>query len=314
MLRYALRRLAAGATGGFSSAAFTGEDGGAYDKLKSDQDRLHRHHQSGGAEGGKSSSSSSSSPGSSTQRGDAAGGSAGAARGGFSSSSFTSSAAFPGGTGRGASDTAALERPTIETYEAMTDEQLVETLRLRGEQVAQLRVIYENFHYEADRHFRKMIFDYHDKTMQLSQVHGKMQQASLQINREALARMRDEQDRMTRDKRLVFTLCTIWSLIFWVWVRRHYVMKRELEREPQSAADRGEMNPSVTGAGSYGNNIFTSSRRSGRMAETSWEREVRERREAQDAAARQLSLLQHQTEVAKAVASRDAAAAAPKTA
>ncbi|KAL7700888.1 hypothetical protein NQL31_005589 [Lotmaria passim] len=315
MQRYSLRRMAAATTGGFSSAAFTGDDGGTYDKLKGEQARLRRDNQSGAADTSQNDKSTPhrrgaddwSASGSSSRRGQGPSSSSFSTGGAtdFSSATFASNDDGSSSGGGGGDATAALERPTIDTYRAMTDEQLTDTLRLRDEQVAQLRRIYENFHYEADKHFRKMIFDYHDKTMQLSQVHGKMQQASLQINREALARMRDEQDRMTRDKRLIFTLCTIWSLIFWIWVRRHYVQRRELEQEPLSAMDRAVMNPSVTGAGSYGNNFFGSSKRSGRFAETSWEREVRERREAQDARDRQLALLRHQEEVVKAVAARD---------
>jgi hypothetical protein len=316
MLRYSLRRLAVGTTtgggAGFSSAAFTGEDGGAYAKLQSEQVRLQRLHQKGEEKGlhGEPSKAkhsggnvgedmNNSAGGSSTSRSNRAYGAAEPSS--SSTSSFFSSSSSADG------ETTALERPTIATYEAMSDEQLVDTLHLRDSQIAQLRAIYENFHYEADKHFRKMIFDYHDKTMQLSQVHGKMQQASLQINREALARMRDEQDRMTRDKRLVFTLCTLWSIIFWVWVRRHYVMKRELEQETISPVDRAQMSASVTGAGSYGNNLFGSSSRNARFAETAWEREVRERREAQEMRDRQLALLRHQEEVTKAVAARSGA-------
>lgn len=316
MQRYSLRRMAAATTGGFSSAAFTGDDGGTYEKLKGEQARLRRDNQSGAADTsqddkstphrrGADDWSASGSSSSSSRRGQGPSSSSFSTGGATNFSSATFASNDDGSSGGGGDATAALERPTIDTYRAMTDEQLTDTLRLRDEQVAQLRRIYENFHYEADKHFRKMIFDYHDKTMQLSQVHGKMQQASLQINREALARMRDEQDRMTRDKRLIFALCTIWSLVFWIWVRRHYVQRRELEQEPLSAMDRAVMNPSVTGAGSYGNNFFGSSKRSGRFAETSWEREVRERREAQDARDRQLALLRHQEEVVKAVAARD---------
>ncbi|KPA78227.1 putative mitochondrial hypothetical protein [Leptomonas pyrrhocoris] len=311
MLRYSLRRAVAAITGGFSSAAFTGDDGDAFNSLKSEQERLQRQHQSGqDAEEATArdnfSSDRSRSSGDESQN---------ASTASSSSSSFTGfdfSSAAHANDGADAS-TSTLERPTIDTYRAMTDERLVDTLRLRDEQIAQLRLIYESFHYDADKHLRKMIFDYHDKTMQLSQVHGKMQQASLQINREALARMRDEQERMTRDKRLIFTLCTLWSIIFWVWVRRHYVKRRELESAWVSVVDRAQMSPAVTGIGSYGDNFFGSNKRNARFAETSWEREVRERREAQDVRNRQLALLRHQGEVAKAVAARDAGGAAVDT-
>ncbi|KAG5505728.1 hypothetical protein JKF63_05064 [Porcisia hertigi] len=297
MLCPSLRRLAASISGGFSSAAFTGDDGGAYEQLKGEQEWLRRDHHREGAKaeerqqgchytGVTPSASTSPSP---------------------SSEETCSPTGFHGAHGGGgrasgaATADAALERPTIDTYRAMTDGELVETLRTRDEQIRQLRAIYESFHYDADRHFRKMVFDYHDKTMQLSQVHGRMQQASLQINREALSKMRDEQDMMTRDKRIIFTICTLWTLVFWVWVRRHYVKRRELEREPLDAQEWAHMSPSITGAGSYNDNFFGSNRRNARFTETAWERELRERREAQDLQERQQALLRNRAELQKAV-------------
>lgn len=307
MLRLSRRRLAA-STGGFSSAAFTGDDGGTYERRKGEQERLKRDHQQEGAEA--------------QERQPHNGGDAQHAgipvSASMSSSSFWEESCSPSGfhgtrgsssSGSGtAANTAAadapLARPTIDTYRAMTDSELIETLRTRDEQIHQLRAIYEGFHYEADKHFRKMIFDYHDKTMQLSQVHGRMQQASLQINREALSKMRDEQDMMTRDKRIIFTICTLWTLIFWVWVRRHYVKRRELELEPLDGREWAQMSPSVTGAGSYNENVFGSNKRNARFTETAWERELRERREAQNLRDQEAALLRNQMELQKAVAAQ----------
>lgn len=318
MLRLSLRRLAA-STGGFSSAAFTGDDGGAYARQKLEQEVLQRHHQGTAPDAtpphGTAGGATSSSPGTET---------------GASSSSASSSAAAAGPSARPAGEDATCaptgfagvrgdarggpttaesadlprERPTVDTYRAMGDRELVETLQLRDRQIHELRTIYENFHYDADRHFRKMIFDYHDKTMQLSQVHGRMQQASLQINREALTKMRDEQEMMTRDKRIVFTICTLWCVVFWVWVRRHYVQRRELERDPMEGSEWAAMTPSVTGIGSYNDNFLGSRRRSARAVETTWERELRERREAQDQLEQQRAVLRNQAELQKAVAAR----------
>ncbi|KAG5479415.1 hypothetical protein LSCM1_04676 [Leishmania martiniquensis] len=297
MLRVSLRRLAVSA-GDFSSAAFTGDDGGAYERLKYEEERLKREHQQEGAGtqgqqdycGGMFTTASMSSSPSSEET--------------CSPTGFYGTKGSSGSRHGSVAADAALERPTIDTYRTMTDDELVATLRTRDEQIRQLRAVYENFHYEADKHFRKMIFDYHDKTMQLSQVHGRMQQASLQINREALSKMREQQDMMTRDKRIIFTICTLWTLIFWVWVRRHYVKRRELEREPLGAREWAEMNPSITGAGSYNDNFFGSRKRNARFTETAWEREVRERREAQDRQEQQRALLQNQAELQKAVATQ----------
>ncbi|GET88325.1 hypothetical protein, conserved [Leishmania tarentolae] len=309
MLRLSRRRLAA-STGGFSSAAFTGDDGGAYEKLKHEQERLKRDHQQEGADAQEQQHHN--------ERGDAqhAGTHVSASmpsssfwEESYSSSDFQGTMGSSSGGGRGtttntsAADTT-LARPTIDTYRAMTDGELIETLRTRDEQIRHLRTIYESFHYEADKHFRKMIFDYHDKTMQLSQVHGRMQQASLQINREALSKMRDQQDMMTRDKRIIFTICTLWTLIFWVWVRRHYVKRRELELEPLDGREWAEMSPSITGAGSYNENLFGSNKRNARFTETAWERELRERREAHSLREQQSALLQNQMVLQKAVATQ----------
>ncbi|CAC9485886.1 conserved hypothetical protein [Leishmania infantum JPCM5] len=307
MLRLSRRRLAT-SIGGFSSAAFTGDDGGAYERRKSEQERLKRDHQQEGT-------------GAQEQQPHNGGGDAQHAgtpvSASMSSSSFWEETCSPSGfhgtkgssSGSGnaayaAEANAPLARPTIDTYRAMTDSELVETLRTRDEQIRQLRAIYESFHYDADRHFRKMIFDYHDKTMQLSQVHGRMQQASLQINREALSKMRDQQDMMTRDKRIIFTICTLWTLIFWVWVRRHYVKRRELELEPLDGREWAQMSPSITGAGSYNENVFGSNKRNARFTETAWERELRERREAQNLREQQVALLRNQMELQKAVATQ----------
>ncbi|AIN98175.1 hypothetical protein LPMP_210950 [Leishmania panamensis] len=308
MIRLSLRHLAA-STGGFSSAAFIGDDGGTYNRLKNEQERLmhdHQqeraevqeqqyHHRRGGAQDAETSASASMSSSSSWEET--------CSPTGFHGTKGSSSS---GTTSHGTAAEEPLERPTIDTYRAMTDSELIETLRTRDAQIHHLRAIYETFHYEADRHLRKMIFDYHDKTMQLSQVHGRMQQASLEINRAALSKMRDQQDMMTRDKRIIFTICTLWTLIFWVWVRRHYVKRRELEREPLEGREWAQMSPSITGAGSYNDNFFGSNKRNARFRETAWERELRERREAQDLREQQRTLLQNQTELQKAVAAQRA--------
>ncbi|ORC89458.1 uncharacterized protein TM35_000122330 [Trypanosoma theileri] len=207
------------------------------------------------------------------------------------SSSGFSSAAFTGDDGgmyaerekirSQHTDTAGKSRPTIETYRTMRDEELETLLQTRERQVNELRRVYESFHYEADKCFRTMVFDYHEKALQLSQVHGKMQLGSLQISREALVKMREQQEMYSRDHRLALTVCTVFTFLFWIWVRRHYVRREELfgeEMQLRVAAN----SPSVTGIGSYGENIFGSAKRSARNVETSWEREVRERREQEE--------------------------------
>lgn len=186
-----------------------------------------------------------------------------------------------------------LELPTRSTYEAYTsNEELLRLLQEREEQVQKLRQIYENFHYEVDKHLRKTILDYHDKAMGLSQVHGRMQHTSLRINREVLEKLREEQEMLTRDKRLIMFLCMLVVFIFWVWVRRHYVRREELEvyRRKDALRDLGEdayasppgvVAPSVTGPGYYGGgNWFGNEKRSARYRETAWEKEQRLRAEA----------------------------------
>ncbi|KEG10342.1 hypothetical protein DQ04_03851040 [Trypanosoma grayi] len=182
-----------------------------------------------------------------------------------------------GSSSEGAAATGS-SRPTIDTYRAMPTQQLETLLRTREQQVRKLQAIYENFHYEADKRFRTMVFDYHDKALQLSQVHGKMQLGSLQISREALVKMREQQEMYNRDHRLVLTVCTVFTFVFWVWVRRHYIRREDLDGT--EAQLRVPINTrSVTGIGSYNENPFGSSKRSARNMETAWEREVRERQQ-----------------------------------
>ncbi|EAN95064.1 hypothetical protein C3747_7g327 [Trypanosoma cruzi] len=177
-------------------------------------------------------------------------------------------------------------RPTIDTYRSMSSEELETLLRTREKQVQQLRAIYENFHYEADKRFRTMVFDYHEKAMNLSQVHGKMQLGSLQISREALVKLREQQEMYSRDHRLMVAICTLFTFVFWVWVRRHYVRHEDLFGD-DSQLRIPKNQRSVTGMGSYNENLFGSAKRSARNMETSWEREVRERRERQEREIRQ---------------------------
>lgn len=210
------------------------------------------------------------------------------------------------------------QQPTRETYEAMSTDELITLLQTREKQVLKLREIYERFHYEVDKHFRQTVLDYHDKAMHLSQVHGQIQHSSLRINREALAKMREEQEMLTRDKRLVLFVCVIAVVMFWVWIRRHYVHKDELalavsqrakgkksKGEADSMPGVGEefstvvdspdsasvenvlslhrVSPSITGAGAYGGgNWFGNPKRSARYRETSWEKEQREKSEAEE--------------------------------
>lgn len=191
------------------------------------------------------------------------------------------------------------QQPTRSTYEAMSNEELATLLRTRESQVQQLRSIYERFHYEVDKHFRLTVLDYHDKAMQLSQVHGQMQNSSLRINREALSKMREEQEMLNRDLRIVVVICIAVVFSFWVWARRHYVHKEELEGagyrpygEEAATATATSLPtagaavvvaPSVTGAGSYGTgNWFGSEKRSARYRETAWEAEQRLKKEAEE--------------------------------
>eukprot|EP00796_Vickermania_ingenoplastis_P010017 gene10017-6994_t len=202
----------------FSSADFTGDSPGSGSReqqeaeanLREQRERLRREHQGQAPRPGAAASSSSSSS---------------------SSTSFSKDgrASFTYRPGEDEAPYADLTRPTRATYESMTDEELVELLKTREGQVEKLRAIYERFHYEVDKHLRRTVLDYHDKAMQLSQVHGQMQHSSLRINREALSKLREEQEMLTRDKRLVFFLCVVFTACFWVWVRRHYIRKEELE-------------------------------------------------------------------------------------
>lgn len=239
MLRWTTGLAAAAISGsGFSSGTFTDADGGAYASFQRERQRLQEAHTSRLHPDSKTPFISPESP-----------------------PIYTDASA----------------RPTEHTYRAMTDDELITVCRTRERQIRQLRSIYSNFHYEADKHFRRIIFDYHDKALQLSQVHGKMQQNSLETNREAIRSMRVEQEMLARDKRFIF-LCSILTVaLFWGWVRRHYVRRNELSGEDPKARLRMVSG----GPGIHNENIFSSVNRSARSRETPWETEMRRQREAQ---------------------------------
>lgn len=297
----------------FSSATFTGKDGASQGKendadmasvekaLQKAQEELRAAHcriqMTTGLDSGSNSSSTSSTRDSDNRR-----------------NAFSGTFTYTPGEEQ---QYAHLHHPTKETYEAMTTDELVTLLQTREKQVLKLREIYERFHYEVDKHFRRTVLDYHDKAMHLSQVHGQIQHSSLRINREALSKMREEQEMLTRDKRLVLFVCVIAVVIFWVWTRRHYVHKDELAlavpqrwklKESKGEAytapgDKGpfstvvdspasapvgkvlslhRVSPSITGAGAYGGgNWFGNPKRSARYRETSWEKEQREKSDAE---------------------------------
>lgn len=198
----------------------------------------------------------------------AAAGAAAAAADGSSSSSSS-----------GSSSTASSSQqqlPTRALYDTMTNEQLTSLLRTRDEQIGQLRSVYEHFHYEVDKRHRTMIFDYHDKAIHLSHVHGVMQMNSVQINREALVRMRERDEAANRDKKLTFTICIVATFVYWLWLRRHYA--------PVDEDEDTRLVRSVYGAGS-GDNPFGSTRRNARSWDTPYEKSIRQKQQQQAAAA-----------------------------
>lgn len=243
---------------GFSSATFTS---GAYgvDAHESDARMRRLYDLYGIADDGSNTSGASGTP--NTDSSDAA------------AAAASSLASMSGSTQRRTT------HPTRETYLAMTDDDLVVLLRTRVRQVRDLRKIYENFHYEADKCFRKMVLDYHDKALQLSAIHGKMQATSLQVNREVLSKLREEQEMLTREKRLIIFISIVFTTVFWVWLRRHYVRRSDINAGVRTVMERAELSPSVSGMGAYGTNLFGSAKRSARTWETSWEAELRDRRE-----------------------------------
>lgn len=161
--------------------------------------------------------------------------------------------------------------PTRETYEMMSDAELVELLKIRDKQINDIRAIYENFHNEVEKRFRKMVLDYHDKALSLSKVHGDMQNRSLSINREALVRMREEDEAAHRDRKLVLTICIFSTMVYWYWLHRHYVRFTE-DDDPNTRV-------AIFGLGNSSENIMTSKKRSGRQIDTPYEKELRQRKE-----------------------------------
>lgn len=177
---------------------------------------------------------------------------------------------------RAAAAVAEAKLPTRDTYERMTDEQLQTLITTKDRQIGELRNVYENFHYEIDKRYRKMIFDYHDKALTLSKVHGDMQMSSLTINREALQKMRERDEARNRDRRLVQTICLFVTLVYWVWLRRHYIDAKEAE-DPTLARSVGTMG--------WAENPFSSAKRNARSWDTPYEREIRAARDQETAAA-----------------------------
>lgn len=307
MYRLTLRRAAA-PTAGFSSAAFTGDSSDAGARLRAEQARLRAEHTDNSNEdesnpnnNNSMNSDSSHSPippfdAQNFQHSNKVRYSADSAY--YASFSDTHAKDNNAEKETETPKTVATDtnRPTRKLYDSMSDEALLHLFHEREQQVRQLRAVYEQFHYYCDKNYRKMIFDYHDKAAQLSQVHGRMQAASLQINREALKQMREQQEMYERDKRLVFFMSGLVVFLFWIWVRRHYIAKKEVlldydqvNRENLANKDgpsyvdatyeRMKHSSPITGIGSYDWNFFSSSKRSGRTWETTWEKEVRERRE-----------------------------------
>lgn len=165
--------------------------------------------------------------------------------------------------------------PTRETYEKLSDEELQTLILTKDRQIADLRRIYENFHYEVDKRFRTMIYDYHDKALSLSKVHGDMQAQSVTINREALIRMRERDEARNRDRRMTQVICFFSTLLFWIWVRRHYVLAKEGE-DP-------ELSQPITGIGLRSENLFGMYSRNARSWDTPYEKELREERRRREA-------------------------------
>ena len=119
--------------------------------------------------------------------------------------------------------------PTAAKYRALSVEDLSKMLVTRDTQIAQLRAIYEEFHYGVEKKYRRQIFDYHDKAVQFSQVHGQMQSASINMTKESLLRMREQQELENRDVKLIYTICILFVIAFWVYLRRHYINTTQIE-------------------------------------------------------------------------------------
>ena len=119
--------------------------------------------------------------------------------------------------------------PTAAKYRALSNDELIQMLKLRDKQIADIRHIYENFHNEVEKQYRKQIFDYHDKAISFSQTHGQMQNQSINHTREALVKLREQEELEHRDLKIVYTVCLVATIAFWLWVRSHYIAKADLE-------------------------------------------------------------------------------------
>eukprot|EP00742_Colponemidia_sp_Colp-10_P024578 GILJ01029525.1.p1 GENE.GILJ01029525.1~~GILJ01029525.1.p1 ORF type:complete len:140 (+),score=16.00 GILJ01029525.1:151-570(+) len=103
-----------------------------------------------------------------------------------------------------------------------------------------------------------------------------MQSHSINHTREALTRLREQEELEHRDLKICYTVCLFSTLVFWVWVRSHYISKSELQFA--TPTDAGEA-PFTTRSGGIPYIDWFSKKLSGNSRETAWEKEKRLERE-----------------------------------
>lgn len=157
--------------------------------------------------------------------------------------------------------------PTQEAYAAMSLKDLETLVEGRERQVKELRLLYENFHYEVEKRFRHQVLDAQDSAASLAKIHGNMQLSMFTRNREALASMRLRQEANDRERRAIMFGLGISTVIYWVYLRQHYVNMKHAELHTEDGFSRDVMSTW---------NPFFSKTRSARTREMGWEKDARQ--------------------------------------
>ena len=112
--------------------------------------------------------------------------------------------------------------PKAEDYRKLTLKQLEELVELREKQVLQLKGIYEVYQNDVEGKYRKQVYDYHDKSIDFSKVHGQIQQRAMSNHREMLKGIREQDWKEDREKNLIFFILISITLVYYLWLQVHF--------------------------------------------------------------------------------------------
>ena len=151
---------------------------------------------------------------------------------------------------------------------------------VRVNQIKEIRLIYEAFHYEVERRYRRQVYDYHDHALTFGFMHGKIQQNAQTNNRIALEEMRNQDDIERRQVNFFVTVAVLLTITLWLGLRRNYVSRKEFN---MIAGDEVVNPPFGDVVKREVTNVFYAKTWwSGRYTETAWEAEQSEKRKRKD--------------------------------